>query len=438
MTTSSQVEKLKQRLRQTSTLQAVGKVTEACGTIIKVTGLAVRVGEVCRLHDPDSQWSLNAEVIGLSQQGALLVPMGHLRNLSSNARVQALGHASHVRAGKALKGRVVDANGLAIDKLGALNCESKVPLYSESPDPMTRNPICRTLGSGIKVIDSLLSIGEGQRVGIFAAAGGGKSTLQAMLARNSDADINVIALIGERGREVRDFIEQNLDQSLERSVVVVATSDQPPLLKARALNTATAIAEYFRDQGCRVQLLVDSITRYARALRDVGLAAGEPPTRQGYPPSVFSTLSQILERTGNNEHGSITAFYTVLVEDETQSDPIAEEVRSILDGHIILSRQLAAQNHYPAIDVLKSTSRLMNHLVSEEHSVAAAKARQLLAKYNEIELLIQMGEYQRGNDKQADHAVLTKPKLDMHLQQATGESYPLDNSIQSLIQAIQS
>ena len=290
----------------------------------------------------------------------------------------------------------------------------------------------------MRAIDTLMTVGEGQRLGIFAAAGGGKSTLLGMLARRSAADVNVIALIGERGREIQEFIGDSLQNDLSRSVLVVSTSDTPALSRARAVYTATAIAEYFRDQGKRVLLLVDSITRYARALRDVGLTAGEPPTRRGFPPSVFSTLPQVLERAGNSDKGSITAFYTVLVEDEQSADPIGEEVRSILDGHLVLSRKLASANHYPAIDILHSVSRVMDRIVADEHRQAAATARTLLAKHRDLEVLLQMGEYQAGSDPIADAAIACAPAINRHLCQAVNEGVTFTDALTSLRSALAS
>lgn len=434
--TGPDLDNVRERLNRATSVRAVGKVIGACGTVLQVSGVLVRIGEVCRLFDPHGGWQLDAEVVGLTETGALLVPFGQLRGMTSRARVATLGHAASVAVGDALLGRVIDAGGGPIDGAGPMRCREQAQLYAEPPAPMRRRKIAQPLATGVRAIDSLLACGVGQRVGIFAPAGAGKSTLLGMLSRGVDADVNVVALIGERGREVREFIEQNLGSCLHKTVVVAATSDAPPLTKTRAMCAATAIAEYFRDRGARVLLMVDSLTRYARALRDVGLAAGEPPTRQGFPPSVFSTLPQLLERAGNGEQGSISAFYTILVEDDEQTDPVAEEARSILDGHIVLSRKLAAKNHYPAIDVLRSASRLMNSLVSDEHAATAALARQRLAKFDEIELLMQMGEYESGSDPEADAAVASAPNLRAHLVQGVGEHAPADRSMWSLRQAL--
>lgn len=425
-------------LQSTQTLQSIGKVVQACGTVIKVTGLPVSVGELCRLYDPHSDWQLKAEVVGLAGDSALLTPLGSLQGISNSTRVVADGRCQEVAVGEALLGRVLDAHALPLDGGEPLRCEQRVPLYAEPPNPMRRAAIEQPLATGVRAIDSMLACGEGQRNGVFAVAGGGKSTLLGMLARGSAADVNVIALIGERGREVQEFVSDNLQDSLHKTVLVISTSDRPALERARATYVATAIAEYFRDQGKRVQLLVDSITRFARALRDVGLAAGEPPTRRGFPPSVFSVLPQLFERAGNNDLGSISAFYTVLMEDEDSADPIAEEVRSLLDGHIYLSRKLAAENHYPAIDVLASASRLMDKLVTPRHNAAAARARQLLAKHKEIELLVQLGEYQPGHDADADAALACAPRLREHLTQSSGSLTGFADSQASLCGAIDS
>lgn len=432
----SSLNHLHQALRQNPTLGAVGRVASACGTVIKVTGIPVRVGTLCRLYNDNDRWSLNAEVVGLVDDCAVLTPLGSVRGITSRTRVSVISETQTVPVGQNLLGRVLDANALPLDNHGPLNCGAEIPLYAAPPNPLTRLPIETPATTGVRAIDSLLTCGVGQRTGIFATAGGGKSTLMSMLARGSQADINVVALIGERGREVTEFIEDGLGQALERSVVVVATADCPPLERARATFVATAIAEFFRDQGLHVQLLVDSVTRFARALRDVGLAAGEPPTRRGFPPSVFSVLPQLFERVGTNKHGAITAFFTVLVEDEDSSDPIAEEVRSLLDGHICLSRALAAKTHYPAIDILSSASRLMNKLVSPEHHTFGNTARELLAKHAEIEILVQLGEYQSGNDPVGDRALACAAGLRAHLCQTPDEHVSLRQSIASLEQAI--
>jgi ATP synthase in type III secretion protein N len=423
---------LRASVRATRTVRASGRVVRACGTMLHARGVEATIGELCRLRSEDGRQELLAEVVGVADDAVLLMPLGGLHGISARTRVETCGTVQSVLCGEAMLGRVLDPAAHPIDGAGALECRTPMPVLTSPPHPLTRAPIQRHFETGVRVIDTLLTVGEGQRVGIFAAAGCGKSTLLGMLARRSSADVNVIALIGERGREIQEFIADSLQGDLSRSVLVVSTSDTPALMRARALHTATAIAEYFRNAGRRVLLLVDSVTRYARALRDVGLAAGEPPTRRGFPPSVFSTLPQALERTGNSSTGSITAFYTVLLEDEDSADPIGEEVRSILDGHFVLSRRLASANHYPAIDVLQSVSRVMDRIVDEEHRRAAGSARGLLAKYRDIELLLQMGEYQAGVDALADAAVACAPSLERHCRQAVNESVTFADSLACL------
>jgi len=348
-------------------------------------------------------------------------------------QIVAKGQQATIGAGKALLGRVLDALGNVIDGGPAPQGLTQVPIYRDSPNPLTRTPIRLPFHTGVRAIDTTLTVGQGQRVGIFAAAGGGKSTTLGMLARAA-ADVNVIVLVGERGREVREFIEDSLGpEGMKKSVVVVATSDRPALERSRVAYAGTAVAEYFRDQGLQVLLMMDSVTRFARALRDVGLAVGEPPARRGYPPSVYSAMPTLFERSGNNERGSITAFYTVLLEDD-EADPIGDEVRSILDGHIYLSKKLAAANHYPAIDVLTSASRTMPRVVTAEHRQAAGVLRSRLAKYQEVELLVQIGEYKSGTDPDADVAINSMPAIRSLLQQPASEVCPFNDSIQTLME----
>lgn len=419
---------LREAIRQSAPLRRVGRVAEAYGTLIRVTGIQASIGEVCELTSPQSR--LFAEVVGVTREYTLLTPLGSLDGLSASTEVTVVGRRAVVSAGEAQLGRVLDALGRPMDGKGDLVCEGEVPIYRESPNPLRRRLIDRPLGSGVRAIDATLTLGEGQRVGIFALAGGGKSTLLGMLARGSDAEVNVIVLVGERGREVNEFIRDSLgDDGLARSVLIVATSDRPALERSRAAYTGTAIAEYFRDRGKRVLLLMDSVTRFARALRDVGLAVGEPPARLGYPPSIFSALPKLFERAGNNEHGSITALYTVLMEDDDGSDPVAEEVRSILDGHIILSKRLAAAYHYPAIDVLASASRVMSRIAAPEHQRAAGMLRKYLAKYREIELLVQLGEYKRGSDADADFAIDRIGAINALLRQDAHELTSFDDAV---------
>ncbi len=385
-----------------------GRVKEVVGTIIRASAPSAHIGELCVLQTPGEKFRLEAEVIGFVDGDVLLSPIGDLQGISSNSVVTPSGQSHQVAVGPHLLGRILDGFGRPLDEeeLGPLQFETHYPVYAASPNPLTRRLISRPLCLGVRAIDSLLTCGEGQRLGIFAAAGGGKSTLLGMLAKNADADVIVIGLIGERGREVREFLERELGpEGRERSVIVCATSERSPMERLKAGFIATAIAEYFRDQGKRVLLLMDSVTRLARAQREIGLAAGEPPTRRGFPPSVFAILPRLMERAGMNDKGSITAFYTVLVEGDDMNEPVADETRSILDGHIILSRKLGTANHYPAIDILASVSRVMNAIVTTEQRAWAGRLRELMAKYEEIELFLRLGEYKHGSDLVADKAI---------------------------------
>jgi len=426
-------------LDRMDTVTHVGRVTEAFGTLIRVTGVVPRIGDMCELRNPATDDRIQAEVVGISGRESLLTPLGSLEGICAGMEVTAQAGSASVEVGWPLVGRVIDAHGEPIDGVGPLPAMHSAPLYRDAPAALSRSPINRPLVTGIRAIDALLTTGEGQRMGIFAAAGGGKSTLLGMLARGSEADLNVVVLVGERGREVREFIEENLGEAgRKRSVVIVATSDRPAMERARAASLGTAVAEFFRDQGRRVVLMMDSVTRYARALRDLGLAVGEPPARRGYPPSVFSMLPRLFERAGNSDKGSITAFYTVLLEDEDAgSDPIGEEVRSILDGHVMLSRQLAARSHFPAIDVLASASRVMPRVAGDDQVQAAARLRKDLAKYTEIELLLQIGEYKPGADADADRAVERIEPIRALLQQGPVEFSGMDDTVRRLHEVAQ-
>lgn len=388
-----------------SLLGRAGLVKEASGVVIRATGLSSRIGELCRLRDRQGL-DRDAEVIGVSDESAVLMPYGGIEGIGIDTEVYPTAKAVEISVGKGLVGRVVDAQGKPIDSKGAVGGGERRTLYAPSANPLERARIREPFATGVRAIDGFATVGVGQRVGIFAPAGVGKSVLLGMLARNCVADVRVIALIGERGREVREFLEDNLSyEGLGKSTVVVATADASPIERSRAAFVATAIAEYYAEQGMRVLLLVDSITRFARAQREIGLARGEPPTRRGFPPSLFTTLPQIFERAGTTARGAITAFYTVLMEDDTIPDPVAEEVRSLLDGHLVLSRDLAARSIYPAMDPLASLSRLMSLVASGEHVAAATKARSLLSRYAEAKLLVQVGEYRRGNDPETDEAL---------------------------------
>jgi type III secretion protein N (ATPase) len=389
---------------------------------------------MCDIFEPATGHCLAAEVVGLSGEAAILTPLGDMRGLSPAAEVVVKSGQEDVAFGPALLGRVLDARGRPIDQGPPLpHMPLAWPLHAPAPAPMTRRRIDVPLATGVRAIDTLLTIGQGQRLGVMAAAGGGKSTLLGMLARFAAADIIVIALIGERGREVREFIEDNLgSDGLARSVIVCATSDRPAMERVRAAYHATAIAEGFRAQGRNVLLLMDSVTRFARALREIGLAAGEPPVRRGFPPSVFAELPRLFERAGTDADGAITGIYTVLMEDEEDSDPIAEEARSILDGHIILSRKLGATGHYPAIDILGSLSRLFPHLAGPDHRAAATRVRALIAKHAEIEFLVQVGEYQPGADPLADKAIAARAEIEALLRQDAQRCEPFEQSLMLL------
>jgi ATP synthase in type III secretion protein N len=413
---------IERELRARPRIDARGKVLEVIGTLVRVTGLEVRLGELCELRSPDGALLQNAEVVGFSRDIAILSPFGRLCDISRETQVIGLKRPLSVPAGDGLLGRVIDSLGQPIDGLGPVACTDYRPIFADPPSPMSRPLLEKCLPTGVRIVDGLMTLGEGQRMGIFAPAGVGKSTLMGMFARGARCDINVIALIGERGREVREFVEQILGaEGMSRSVVVCATSDRSSIERAKAAYVATAVAEYFRDCGKSVLLMMDSLTRFARAQREIGLAAGEPPTRRGFPPSIFAELPRLLERAGLSKDGSITALYTVLAEDESSGDPIAEEVRGILDGHMILSREIAARNQYPAIDVLASLSRVMPQVTSREHSERAGHVRRLLAKYKEIETLLQVGEYKDGSDALADEAIAKIDAIRAFLNQRTDE-----------------
>lgn len=398
----------------------LGRVTQVTGTVIKAIAPNAGIGDMCQLRNLGETEYINAEVIGFEDDRVLLMPMDDINGISSSTEVISNGTRQSVRVGPELKGRVLNALGEPLDKntKGELVTEMEYPVIANPPDAFSRRKITKPISLGVKAIDGLITCGEGQRMGVFATAGIGKSVLLEMMVKHTEAEVIVVALIGERGREVREFIEDGLGpDGMENAVVIVATSDRPAIERVKAAHVATAVAEYFRDQGQRVLLLMDSMSRYARAQREIGLAAGEVPTRRGYPSSVFAAIPKLLERAGNSANGSITAFYTVLVEGDDMSDPVAEEVRSILDGHIILSSQLSSQGHYPAIDILRSLSRSMYRIVPENHSQAAAKIRRLVAKYDEIELLIRVGEYHAGTDAEADEAIRKIEQIRNFLQQ---------------------
>lgn len=407
------------RLQSCSTVQFSGRVVRAVGTSLRVSGLPVRIGQRCEIRDRLTQLSVFADVVGIDNGDAVLVPLGGIQGVAVDSTVRIVSERVTVPVGESLCGRVIDGFAQPLDELGAISDCQQVPLDTPAPNPLQRRRIEQRLTTGVKAIDALMTVGVGQRLGVFAPAGVGKSTLLGMLAMHAQADVIVVGLIGERGREVREFLEDALSEDArKRSVIVVATSDRPAMERVNAAITATAIAEGFRDAGKNVLLLMDSVTRFARAVREVGLAVGEPPVRQGFTPSVFAELPRLFERAGTNANGSITAFYTVLTDDEEGQDPIAEETRSILDGHIVLSRAIAEKNQFPAIDVLASLSRLARQLTTEHEQAAAGQLRTLLAKYRDIEFLLQVGEYKSGSDALADESIACREAIMQFLQQA--------------------
>ncbi|PTW56647.1 type III secretion system FliI/YscN family ATPase [Breoghania corrubedonensis] len=411
-----------------------GRVTKVIGTIIHAVISDVQIGEIVELYTRKTGQRLMAEVVGFAGQEALLSPIGETHGVAPRTEVHPTGRVQQVPVGDGLMGRVLDGMGNFIDgKTDAFTPQACYPVYQNPPDPMTRKVIDTPISMGIRALDGILTTGEGQRMGIFAAAGGGKSTLLSMLVKGADVDVTVMALIGERGREVREFIEHDLGpEGMAKAILVVATSDKSSMERAKAAFVATAIAEYFRDQGKRVLFLMDSVTRFARAQREIGLAAGEPPTRRGFPPSVFANLPKLMERVGMNDKGSITAMYTVLVEGDDMNEPVADETRSILDGHIILSRKLAASNHYPAIDILASKSRVMTAIVTPEHMALAGKLNNLLATYADVELLVKIGEYKQGSDPAADLAIARYGAINQFLRQRTDEFDTFDDTLAKL------
>lgn len=421
-------------LEQVDTLRQLGRVTQVVGLVAEAEGLALPVGAAVRLHIEGSQPALG-EVVGFRGGRMLLMPYADTRGLRPGCLVESAGSEGLVRVGPALLGRVVDGLGRAIDGHPEPDHRALYPLYSDPPPPMSRRRITEPVDVGVRVINALLTLGKGQRVGIFSGSGVGKSTLMGMVARHTAADVSVVGLIGERGREVRDFIERDLGpEGLKRSVVVVATSDQPALVRIRAAYLATAIAEFFRDQGADVVLMMDSVTRFALAAREVGLSIGEPPTTKGYTPSVFAQLPRLLERAGTTEHsGSITGIYTVLVEGDDVTEPVADAMRSILDGHVVLTRRLADQGHYPAIEVLGSVSRLVSELNSRELRAAGRGLSELLAAYRRAEDLINIGAYAEGTNPKIDRALKLMDGINAFLCQGQDEGVNLAASREQLM-----
>lgn len=426
------------RLDELDSYKRFGRVTQVVGLMIESQGPESSIGDLCLIHVRHRKNRvIQAEVVGFKGENVILMPYTSVNDIAPGSLVEATSKPLEIKVGSALIGNVIDALGNPLDGMGLPKGLTSVPTEQSPPNPLKRPPIFEPIEVGVRMIDSLLTVGNGQRVGIFAGSGVGKSTLLGMIARNTKADLNVIALIGERGREVREFIEKDLgSEGLQRSIVVVATSDQPALMRLKGALTATAIAEYFRDQGLNVMLMMDSVTRFAMAQREVGLAIGEPPTTKGYTPSVFALLPKLLERTGTNELGSITAFYTVLVDGDDMNEPIADTVRGILDGHFVLDRSLANKGQYPAVNVLKSVSRVMNNIVDREHSKSAERLRELLSTYYNAEDLINIGAYKKGSSREIDTAIQLYPEIISFLKQGTHEKMSMQESVNTLYQLI--
>jgi flagellum-specific ATP synthase len=415
-------------------LSLEGRVTKVVGLVIEGDGPAASVGEVCRICPVDGRPPIEAEVVGFREGAIQLMPVGEMAGLTPGSRILSTGSPATVPVGRALLGRVVDGLGQVIDGRGPLAADGRYPVHARPGNPLERERITEAMDVGVRAINALFTIGRGQRMGIFAGSGVGKSTLLGMIARHMKADVNVIALIGERGREVMEFIEKDLGpEGLARSVVVAATSEQPALVRMRGAYVGTAIAEYFRDQGLNVILMMDSATRYAFAAREVGLSIGEPATTRGYTPSVFAQLPGLLERAGCWPRGSITGLYTVLVDGDDMNEPVADAMRSILDGHIVLRRELAARNHYPAIDVLSSISRLMTDLVDQDQRAAAGRFKDALAIYQRNEDMINLGAYQRGANPDIDKALERHPHFMNFLKQPFDDPSSLEKSREALL-----
>lgn len=424
-------DKLEEILDDSTLSLKMGKVKKVIGLIIHAVGLKVFVGEVCEIL-LDHENKILAEVVGFEDEGVLLMPLGDVQGIGPGCLVLPTGSALKVKVGDELLGTTVDGLGQPMDEI-----KRRLPGFGDinnmPPNPFQRRKIEEVMSTGVKAIDGILTCGEGQRIGIFSGSGVGKSTLLGMIARYSDADVNVIGLIGERGREVLEFIERDLGpEGYKKSVVICATSDQPPLVRLKGAYVATAIAEYFRDQGKKVMFMMDSVTRFAMAQREIGLAIGEPPTTRGYTPSVFAMLPKLLERSGMSKDGSITAFYTVLVEGDDMNEPIADAVRGILDGHIVLTRKLAGKNHFPAIDVQQSVSRVMKEIVSKEHYELSGKLKENMARFQESEDLINVGAYAKGRNPDLDRAVELKPLIDGFLRQDVEDARTFEETVEEL------
>lgn len=421
-------------LQACAPLQVYGKVSRVVGFTVESIGPECRIGTVCDIFDKNGDRRFPAEVMGFKDNRVLLMPLEELHGIGPGSRVVARQTQAYIPVGRHLLGRVLDGIGNPIDGKGAIEAAEQYPIYAQPLNPLKRQRISQPLDLGVRALNGLLTIGCGQRIGIFAGSGVGKSVLLGMIAKKTRADVNVIALIGERGRELNDFIDKQLgEEGLERSVIVVATSDHLPLIRMRGAFIATAVAEYFRDQGLRVNLMMDSVTRFAMAQREIGLALGEPPTTKGYTPSVFTLLPKLMERAGTSAtRGSITGLYTVLVEGDDTNEPIADAIRSILDGHIVLTRELAMQGHYPAIDVSRSISRVMDDIVSDDHRRCARKLKSILATYRRAEDLINIGAYAAGSNADIDYAIQMISSINAYLRQDVDSTVGLEESIAAL------
>lgn len=428
----------KKKLLDFDPIEYTGTVSQLIGLTVESIGPIARVGDICRIYSQKNDHFVEAEVVGFNESKLYLMPFGKLTGMGSGCKVLAMGKRLQVYVGPHLCGRILDGLGQPMDDKGPLDTGETYGTDNTPPNPLTRNRVSEPLTLGIRALDGLLTCGRGQRLGIFAGSGVGKSTLMGMIARNANVDINVIVLVGERGREVRDFIEKDLkEEGLKKSVLIIATSDQPAIIRQKSAMIATSIAEYFRDQGKNVLLLMDSLTRFAMAQREIGMSIGEPPVSRGYTPSVFQVLPRLLERSGNSQTGSITGLYTVLVEGDDQNEPIADAVRGILDGHIVLSRKLAHQNHYPAIDVLSSVSRVMPDIVSKEQKKVAGRIKSMMSTYTEAQDLIQVGAYKKGSSLEIDEAIMYHPKIKRFLCQEVEEQTDFEQTLSWMKESIE-
>ena len=424
------IKEIETKLNRLNPITVAGKITKVVGTVVEAVGIKAAIGDICEIFAEGKK--VKAEVIGFNNSHIILMPFEGTEGILPESKIVHLKKQATVGVSDQILGRVIDGLGQPLDGKGEIEAEKEYLLYGNPSNPLSRIPIDEPIDVGVRAINGLITIGKGQRIGIFSGSGVGKTTLLGMMVRNAKADVKVVALIGERGREVRDFIEKHIRDAMKSTVLVVATSDQSPLVRTRGAFVATAIAEYFRDKGMDVLLIMDSVTRFAMAKRELGLAVGEPPATKGYTPSVFATLPKLLERAGRWEKGSITAFYTVLVEGDDMNDPIADSVRSILDGHIVLSRELARQNHYPPIDVLNSVSRLMFDITSQKHQRLANHFRDTLATYEKAEDLINIGAYSKGSNPKIDYAISMIDKIRAYLKQDMFESISFEESKRQL------